>query len=84
MIVAICDEELLGRVLEEGELRLEVSRDFYGGKRVPISLIHQFISEGTVINLIGNKVVREASKRNKLILDVAIKVGGVLHVQIYK
>lgn len=84
VVVAICDAELLGRTIEEGDLRLEVSREFYGGLKVLVTEIHRYMSEATVINLLGNNVVREAARENQVILQAAIKIRGILHVQLVR
>ncbi len=81
-IVAICDENLLGRVIEYRGIRIRIDREFYGGIKVPVESIHEYIAMGSVVNLIGNNVVREAAKKNKLLLDAAIDLNGILHVQI--
>ena len=83
-IVAICDEELLGKVLRDEKVQIEVKVEFYGDRRVPVSEIYKYISDATVINLLGNNVVKELAKDNSLILDAAIKIGGVLHVQLIR
>jgi len=83
-IVAICDEILLGKVLEDKNMRVEVKREFYGGQRVKLSEIYKCISDATVINLLGNDVVTELAKDNRLILDAAIRIAGVLHVQLIR
>jgi len=84
ILVAICDEEILGRVIEAGDLRIEVKPEFYKGERIEVDRIHEYIERGTVINLIGNKVVKEAAKKIKVIADAAIEFNGILHVQIVK
>ena len=83
-IIAICDEELLGKILKDEKLQIEVKAEFYGGEKVPLSEIYKYISDATVINLLGNSVVAELAKNNSLIMDAAIRIGGVLHVQLIR
>ena len=35
--VGICDEDLLGKILNEGNKELDVNTHFFGGKKVPLS-----------------------------------------------
>lgn len=84
VLVAICDEELLGKTITVGDIVIEVKPEFYRGERVEVSRIHEYIERGTVINLIGNNVVKEAAKRNKILMDAAVEFNGILHVQIVK
>ena len=81
-IVAACDEELLGRVLDHCGVRIEVKESFYKGVRIPLDRLNEYLREATIVNLLGNGVVREAAKVNRVIMDAAVRVGGVLHVQL--
>ena len=71
-------------MLEDEKFKIEVKPEFYGDKKIPISEIYKYINDATVINLLGNDVVKELARNNNLILDAAIKVGGVLHVQLIR
>ena len=81
VVVAACDEELVGKVLEGHGLRVEVSEKFYKGERIPLSALRHYLRRGTIINLLGNDVVREAAKESPVLLLAAVEIGGVLHVQ---
>jgi len=81
VVVAACDENLVGTVIEEGDLRLEVKEEFYKGERIPLSMLGEYLRRGTIINLLGNDVVSEAAKYNPILMIAAIRIGGVLHVQ---
>ena len=82
VVVAICDEELLGAVIECKGLRIPISKEFYGGQRVPISQLWEYIGEATIVNAFGNRVVKALAERVKVVLDAAVELGGVLHVQL--
>ena len=82
VIVAACDEELLGRTIYHGDLKIQISESFYKGKKIPLEYIVDYIKRGTIINLIGNNVVDEVSKSIPIISDAAIEIGGIKHVQI--
>jgi len=81
-LVAICDENLLGKELEVAGYRIVVSGEFYGGERVPVSRIWEYLEGATMVNAIGDCVVQELSKRIPAASLAAVRVGGVLHVQL--
>lgn len=82
VIVAICDEDLLGKKLDAGRFQIHLREDFYGGDRVPVSQLRHYISEATIINAFGDNAVRELAAMFDAVEYAAIKVGGVLHVQL--
>ena len=81
VVVAACDRELIGKTIEGKGIRLVVKEEFYKGELIPLGELNDYIARGTIINLLGNKVVREAAKKAPILLDTAIEIGGVLHVQ---
>lgn len=83
-IVAICDEELLGKELVEGELKIRIGEEFYGGELVEIEKVVEYIRGASMVNVFGNNSVNELSKVYPKLIEAAIEVGGVLHVQIFK
>ena len=83
-LVAICDQELLNKTFREGKLKLEVTKDFYGGSSCSIGEAVILINNTEQANLVGNKIIKEAV-RNKLIDPRAvIYIDGIPHVQIMK
>ncbi|RLE61021.1 MAG: DUF424 domain-containing protein [Thermoprotei archaeon] len=83
-IVAICDEELLGKELVHGELKIRIEEDFFGGELVEIERIADYIRNASMVNVFGNKSVNELGKIYPKLIEAAIEIGGVLHVQIFK
>lgn len=82
VVVAICDEDLLGSEIRAGSLRLRVGEEFYGGERIPLSSLREYLRDATIVNAIGNDVVEELAKWVDVVMDAAVELGGVLHVQL--
>lgn len=81
-LVACCDEELLGRVLEGGRVPFKVSESFYKGVLVEPEEALEFIKRGTVVNLVGQRIV-EVATNAKLVHPAAILyLGKVPHAQV--
>ncbi len=80
-IVAACDEELLGKEFREGEIRLFVSPNFYGGELVDEERVREELNRATVGNLVGKNVIRIALEMG-LVDEGGIKyINGVPHAQ---
>jgi len=85
-IVAVCDAELIGKVLREGEivLNLEKYASFYQGEEADEAAVEKELLTATSINLVGKKATGIA-KKIKLVKDSdMITIQKVPHVQIYK
>jgi len=84
IILAACDEDILGKTFEEGELQLKVSESFYGGERVTQELFMSQLKTATIANLVGRKVVGIASELGMINEDCVLEIDGVPHAQIAK
>jgi hypothetical protein len=83
-IIAICDENLLGKRFAENNLVLDVNKYFYGGILVPLSVAMEKAEEATILNLVGINTVNAAIKRKLVHPDAVIKIAGVPHAQAVK
>lgn len=83
-VLALCDEDLLGKTLTEGRIVLEVRKDFYGGVLIEIEEAVSLASSATVINAVGKNVLDMLTRINKFVYDAAVWIEGVPHVQIVR
>jgi hypothetical protein len=84
ILLAACDDNLLGKTFEEGELQLAVSKSFYGGEKVSHELFIKQLKIATIINLVGREVVKIASKMGMINEECVLEIDGVPHAQIAK
>jgi len=84
VVVAVCDENLLGKKFEEGKLRLHIKEDFYGGQLVSIKEGIDAIKEATIANIVGENIIRKLIEEGLIIEEAVIKIAGIPHVQIIK
>ncbi|MCS7104933.1 MAG: DUF424 family protein [Thermofilaceae archaeon] len=82
VLVAVCDEELLDKKINVSTLVIHVSKEFYGGERIPIKMIWDFMKDATIVNAIGNAVVSELAERIPAVHYAAVNLGGIPHVQL--
>ncbi|MEK6954952.1 MAG: DUF424 family protein [Candidatus Micrarchaeota archaeon] len=84
-IVAICDEELLGKVFEEGDLVLDLVkyRSFYDGEKVSEGQVADLLEGAMSYNLVGKKSIAAATKAIAINPKGIKTIKGVPHLQIY-
>jgi hypothetical protein len=81
-LLAISDSSLVGKSLEEGEISLTVSKDFYGEETCGENEIKKLIKSVTIINAIGKKIVSVLEKENLVNKKNVLYVNGVPHAQV--
>ena len=84
IMVAVCDEDLLGKKFRDGNLKLEINEKFYGGRLVPIEEGVKAVKEATIANVVGEKIINELKKEKLVIEEAIIRIAGIPHVQIVK
>ena len=82
ILLAACDEDILGKTFSEGELELVISESFYGGEKVDADGLCLLLKKATIANLVGKKVIEIALKLCLISEECIIKIDGVPHAQI--
>ncbi len=84
MIIAICDEDVLGQTFEGGKARITVSEGFYKGDLVEEEFLRINIGTYTILNIVGNRAV-DIAVREGIVSEASVMViGDVKHVQAVK
>ena len=83
-IVAICDEDLIGKTIEDKDKRIEVSERFYKGKKRSPKQVLEIMKHSENLNLIGKKTVDLALKNHIIEKEGIIKIKNVPHAQMYE
>lgn len=76
-IVAVCDEDLLGKNFEEGKLNIKVSESFYKGAKKTKEEVKKILKNAGNINLVGSKSVTLAVEMGLINDRDIIKIKGV-------
>ncbi|WP_297498702.1 DUF424 domain-containing protein [Thermococcus sp.] len=84
VLLAACDEELLGKTFREGELKLEVKERFYKGKLVGEDRLKELLDEATIANLTGERCVSKAIELGYIDPERVLRIQGVPHAQMAK
>ncbi|MCW8802556.1 MAG: DUF424 family protein [Candidatus Bathyarchaeota archaeon] len=84
VLLAACDEELLGQVLKQGKIVFTIKEEFYKGPKIPLDDAVSLIEESTVVNLVGPNIVKKAIDKGLVHPEAVIEICGVPHAQIVK
>ena len=57
MMLNICDSELLGQTIVEGDLKMNISKSYYGEKLVEKDEAANLIKQSSIINMVGKETV---------------------------
>lgn len=83
-MVNICDNDILGRSLQEGELRIDIHDGYFGGELVDKEKAIESLRRCEIANLVGKKIVGLAISE-KLADPRAIRlIDGIPFLMIYK
>jgi len=80
-IVAICDEELLGKTLRQGKLQVTITESFYGGCKVDEATAKDMMKKSTSGNLFGKRIVELAEEAGFITKKSVIVIDGIPHAQ---
>jgi hypothetical protein len=84
VLLAICDAEILGKTLREGKIVFRVKEEFYKGAKVNLEEAVALIEQSTIVNLVGENIVKKAVEKGYVHPEAIIKIQGIPHAQIIK
>jgi len=84
VLLAICDSELLGKVLRDEKIVFDVREEFYKGMKMSVDEAVDLIAQSTIVNMVGHHVIREALKRRLIHQEAILRISGIPHAQIVK
>ena len=83
-VVNICDQELIGKIIECGNTVIQISPEYFGGQVVDVKEALKLIESSSIVNLVGNRIVSKTIKAN-LASKVAVKkIGSTSFLMIFK
>lgn len=84
VLLATCDEELLGEVLREGKIVFKIGEEFYKGPKMPLADAIELMKESTIVNMVGNNIVKKAIEQGLVHPEAVLNICGIPHAQIVK
>lgn len=82
VIVAICDEEILGKCFEEKEKQIHIREGFYKGELVSLDQGLEAMREATIANIVGKRIVTGALKARLIHERAIIRIQNIPHAQL--
>ncbi|MDG6243497.1 MAG: DUF424 family protein [Methanolobus sp.] len=83
-IVALCDRELIGKTLKEGNITVTITEEFYKGDIISEQEAIDIISKASNVNIFGEKAVLCAVKCGLVDKSKIKIIDEVAHAQIFR
>lgn len=83
-IVSVSDSDILGKRFEENDTVLDISDDFYNGKKADIDTIISAISACTSAIMIGDKIVSALKEQNIILQEHILTISKTPYAMIFK
>jgi len=80
-IVSCCDDELIGKVIEDGIKQLDLANDFYKGEKVTEVEAGDLIRNADQVNLVGKQSVAIGIKEGVIEEEHVLKINEVPYAQ---
>lgn len=84
MLLAACDEELLGEVLRDGKIVFKIGEEFYKGPKIPVNEAVELMRDSTIVNMVGPNIVQKAIEQGLVHPEAVLNICGIPHAQIIK
>ncbi|MEA2036560.1 MAG: DUF424 family protein [Nanoarchaeota archaeon] len=81
VMLAICDNELIGKKFEERNLQLDLTSNFYKGEEKNEEEIRLLLKEAHIVNVVGEKSIVFLIKEGIVNKDNIIRVQDIPHAQ---
>jgi len=81
LLVAVCDDDVLGETFEGGEVSLTVTEEFYGGETVDEQAVIESLARASVANIVGREAVELAVREGFVDEANVLDVGSTRHAQ---
>jgi len=80
-VLAICDEDILGKILDDGKIHFEIKADFYQGEKLTGTQVKVLLKDSPNYNLIGKEIIKIAIELGVIEKENIIKIKGIPHAQ---
>jgi uncharacterized protein len=82
-IVAICDENLIGKEISEGDLNLNITARFYKGEKFSEEETLEKMKNFLNLNIVGKNSIKLALDSHIIEKKSIITIDNVPHAQVY-
>ena len=82
-VIAVCDEDLLGKTLRDKGLEFKASESFYKGEKKTESEVITILKNAMNINLVGKQAIEAGLKAGVITKENIKTIQGVPHAQAF-
>jgi hypothetical protein len=82
MILVITDKEIVGKIFEEGNKQLDLSKKFYLGDERTATEIKGIITESYILHLTGEKAIALGIELNFVDSEKVIWISNIPHAEV--
>jgi hypothetical protein len=83
-MVDICDLDLIGSKLEQQDLVINLTREYYQQEVIEQHYAQELLQKCGIANLVGDRIVKQALDMKLAKEDSVRKISGVPFLMIYK
>ncbi len=83
-LVNVCDEEIVGKTVAEGRLKVHLSKDYYSGQVVDYGEALRLMRTCSIVNLAGQRSVSLAVDNQLGAREAVREIEDVPFLMIYK
>ena len=80
-LVSMCDDDVLGRELDDGKIHLSVKKKFYEGDKIDSVKMEEYLDQASIANLVGRNCIEKAQELGYVDEENIITVEEVPHAQ---
>ena len=84
LVIAICDKEIINKKFEYKDVKVKISKNFYGERVIDEATALRLMNGATIGNLIGKRIIKLAKKHDFITKENIISIGGIPHAQFVK
>ena len=84
IVVAICDENLIGKTFSEGDKQLNITERFYKGEKKSDEEVIEIMEVADNLNLVGEKTINLALKNKIITKKSVIKIKNIPHAHVFR
>lgn len=81
VFITVCDCDLLGKKVVDGNLILDISKDFFSGEKMTKEAVVDLLKTATIASFIGELAVNCGIEAGLIHKDSIIRIGGIPHAQ---
>ena len=81
VLVAVCDEDIVGKTFREKDLKIEVKEEFYGKESYDEEEVKRALRQATIANITGKNAVKLAISIGIIDENKVLKIGECWHAQ---